>query len=132
MMKFLKKSTDALPAHRLRRGRTGKQKTTFRVRKWDPLFIIFEKHLYDFNYESRELFIKGVIDEYLKHLAKQKVLVPPTWQSTLEKNLSEEISDMLVRKLYGCLSVEEFKEKNAPVIRLERKEVRKRYLKLVS
>ncbi|MGZ3695886.1 MAG: hypothetical protein ACXWQO_17475, partial [Bdellovibrionota bacterium] len=74
----------------------------FTVRKWDPLFIIFEKHLYDFNYESRDLFIAGVVSDYLAHLLKQKAMVPPAWKGHLEKTLFDEVSDMLVRKLYGC------------------------------
>lgn len=114
--------------------RKAKKEPEFTVRKWDPLYIIFEKHLYDFNYESRLRFVTGVIEEYLTHLAKQKVLVPAAWRPVLEKNLSEEISDMLVRKLYGCLTVEEFREKEEAKIEtiVERKEVRKRYQKLVG
>lgn len=119
-----------------RRNTTKKRKTkvetSFTVRKWDPLFIIFEKHLYDFNYESRELFISGVIEEYITHLAKQRVIIPTTWRATLERNLSEEIADMLVRKLYGCLTVEEFREKENTETIIERKEARKRYQKLVG
>jgi len=130
MTKLFKKSTDRVPKKRSRRSFS--KKANFSVRKWDPLFIIFEKDLYDFNYDSRELFIKNVIDEYLRHLAKQKVLVPPTWRAQLEKNLGEEISDMLVRKLYGCLSVDDYKEKNVVHIDAEKKEARKRYQKLVG
>ena len=115
--------------------RKKRKKISFSVRKWDPLFIIFEKHLYDFNYESREAFIKGVIDDYLSHLMQQKVTVPPTWKSHLEKTLAEEVSDMLVRKLYGCLTVEEFKEKaqeQKEVLITAQKEARKRYQKLAG
>lgn len=108
----------------------------FRVRKWDPLFIIFEKHLYDFNYESRELFLKSVVEDYMGHLVKQKVVVPPSWRTHLEKTLTEEVSDMLVRKLYGCLTVEEFKEKAVAESRDEmitaQTEARKRYQKLAG
>jgi len=116
------------------RRKKRKKKDSYSVRKWDPLFITFEKHLYDFNYESRDLFIKAVIDDYLAQLAQQKVVVPPTWRSHLIKTLAEEISDMLVRRLYGCLTVEEFKAKpeNKEVILSARKEARKRYQKLVG
>lgn len=108
---------------------------SFSVRKWDPLFIIFEKHLYDFNYESRELFIDGVVKDYLAHLLRQKAMVPPAWKSHLEKTLQDEVSDMLVRKLYGCLTVEEFKvkaEENKDELVTAQKEVRKRYQKLAG
>ena len=114
------------------------KKAGFSVRKWDPLFIIFEKHLYDFNYESRELFIKGVVDEYVSHLVRQKTVIPPAWRQHMEKSLFEEVSDMLVRKLYGCLTVEEFRTKaeREPSKReeliTEQREIRKRYQKLVG
>jgi hypothetical protein len=111
------------------------KRTQFSVRKWDPLFIIFEKHLYDFNYDSRDLFLKGVVDEYIAHLVRQKVVIPPAWKGHLDKTITEEVSDMLVRKLYGCLTVEEFKtkaEEKKEVLVLEKHEARKRYQKLVG
>jgi len=121
------------------RKKKGPKKNLFSVKKWDPLFIIFEKHLYDFNYDSRELFLKGVVDEYISHLIRQKTAIPPSWKLHLEKTIAEEVSDMLVRKLYGCLTVEEFQAKTAlpepakkeEVITVKR-EVRKRYQKLVG
>ena len=100
---------------------------------------MFEKHLYDFNYDSREFFLKGVVDEYISHLVRQKTVIPPEWRVHLEKTLTEEVSDMLVRKLYGCLTVEEFKtraETPEPAKKDEiltvKREVRKRYQKLVG
>jgi len=116
------------------RRKKRKKAPPFTVRKWDPLFIIFEKHLYDFNYESRELFVKGVVDEYITHLVRQQVVIPPAWKSHLDKSIAEEVSDMLVRKLYGCLTVEEFQAKveDKVVLITEQKEARKRYQKLVG
>jgi hypothetical protein len=116
------------------RRRKKKKKITFSVRKWDPLFIIFEKHLYDFNYESRELFIKGVVEDYILHLITQKAAIPPAWKNHLEKTIAEEVSDMLVRRLYGCLTVEEFKTKpeKSEEILTASKEARKRYQKLAG
>lgn len=119
------------------RRKKRKKAPPFSVRKWDPLFIIFEKHLYDFNYESRELFVKGVVDEYITHLVRQQVVIPPAWKSHLDKSIAEEVSDMLVRKLYGCLTVEEFHAKvevkeTKEVLITEQKEARKRYQKLVG
>lgn len=131
MKKFLQKLTS--PGKKRRKTRK-KKNPVFTVRKWDPLFIIFERHLYDFNYESRELFIQGVVTEYLAYLAQQKVLVPVIWRKQMETSLTEEVSDMLVRKIYGCLTVEEFKQKDAEnvVSIAERKTARKRYQKLVG
>lgn len=116
------------------RRKKRKKKPSYTVRKWDPLFIIFEKHLYDFNYESREIFIKGVIDDYIGHLSLQKVMIPPAWKGHLERTLGEEVSDMLVRRLYGCLTVEEFKQKTETKeeIITAKREARKRYQKLAG
>lgn len=124
------------------RKKKGAKRNSFSVKKWDPLFIIFEKHLYDFNYESRELFVKGVIEEYIAHLVRQKTVIPPSWKLHLEKTIAEEVSDMLVRKLYGCLTVEEFRHKTDETvvaeaekkdeILTEKREARKRYQKLVG
>jgi hypothetical protein len=125
------------------RKKKGSKRNLFSVKKWDPLFIIFEKHLYDFNYESRELFLKGVVDEYIAHLVRQKTVIPPSWKQHLEKTIAEEVSDMLVRKLYGCLTVEEFKantDETSPAVEetkkedilTEKREARKRYQKLVG
>jgi hypothetical protein len=75
------------------------------------------------------------VEEYISHLTKQKVVIPPTWKTHLEKSLTEEVSDMLVRKLYGCLNVEEFKQKEEevkPEVLTTRREARKRYQKLKS
>ena len=118
------------------------KRNPYSVKKWDPLFIIFEKHLYDFNYDSRELFVKGVVDEYIAHLVRQKTVIPPSWKQHLEKTIADEVSDMLVRKLYGCLTVEEFRNKidetqaaepeKKEEILTEKQEARKRYQKLVG
>ena len=117
------------------RRKKRKKTPPFSVRKWDPLYIIFEKHLYDFNYESRELFLKGVVDEYIAHLVRQQVVIPPAWKTHLDKTITEEVSDMLVRKLYGCLTVEEFQakqEEDPQALVTEQTEARKRYQKLVG
>lgn len=131
MKKFLKKVSGARNAQRSAKIA---RKDHFSVRKWDPLFVIFERHLYDFNYDSRELFIQGVVEEYLGYLQQQKVLVPAVWKGQLEASLTEEVSDMLVRKLYGCLNVQEFKDKleENPEALANQKAARKRYYKLVG
>lgn len=130
-MKNIFKRSPVLNANSRKRA---KKEESFSVRKWDPLYIIFEKHLYDFNYDSRDLFIRGVIDEYAEHLTKNQVIIPTTWRPVLEKNLAEEIADMLVRKLYGCLTVKEFQDKEEQNTETlpQRKEARKRYQKLVG
>lgn len=114
--------------------RRKQKKPNFTVRKWDPLYVIFEKHLYDFNYESRDNFIDGVVQEYMVYLHKTKIYVPPVWQEHMKNNLREEVANMLVRRIYGCLTIEEHKGKQskAHFAKLELKEIRKRYERLTS
>ena len=78
----------------------------FAVLRNDPLFVIFERHLYEFNYDTRESFINSVVRDYLTMVAEdKKVIVPSTKRSQLESAIAEDVSDMLVRKIYGCLEV---------------------------
>ena len=80
----------------------------FTVGKNDPLFRIFEKHLYEFNYETRDSFITKVVREYLQFLARDcKAVIPASRRSLLESTIADDVSDMLVRKIYGCLEIEE-------------------------
>lgn len=77
--------------------------------------------------------MKAVVEDYISHLVRQKVVIPPMWKTHMEKTIGEEVADMLVRKLYGCLTVEDFKEKTEEAtILAEKKEARKRYQKLAG
>lgn len=78
---------------------------SFTVDRNDPLYRIFEKHLYDFNYETRENFLNTVIKDYLQELSRNAFVVPANRQNLLESTLMEEVAEMLVRKIYGCLQV---------------------------
>ena len=80
----------------------------FSVGKNDPLFHIFEKQLYEFNYETRENFITAVVREYIQFLSRdRKAVIPANRRSLLESTIADDVSDMLVRKIYGCLKVED-------------------------
>ncbi|HRK02480.1 MAG TPA: hypothetical protein PLH57_07415 [Oligoflexia bacterium] len=81
--------------------------------KVDPLYIIFEKHLYDFHEEeenSKE-FIDNIIKDYLNHLTSRNVAVPQQWHGVVVEELREQVRNMLVKKTYGCLSISEFIKK---------------------
>lgn len=88
---------------RLRKRR--RARGTFRVERNDPLFCIFEKHLYEFNYETRESFVNTVVREYIQYVSKESALIPEARRTLLESTIAEDVSDMLVRKIYGCLQV---------------------------
>src|SRR3712207_6068461 len=46
--------------------------------KLDPLYIIFEKHLYNFQDSStdRKAFVTNIVQEYLGYLRKMKISIP--------------------------------------------------------
>lgn len=80
--------------------------------KLDALYTIFEKHLYDFeeNAETQEGFIDKIVSDYIKFLVANKVAVPRRWQVHILEELRENVRQMLVKKIYGCLSIEEYRK----------------------
>lgn len=91
------------PGNKLRKRRERK----FSVHREDPLFQIFERRLYEFEYDSREAFIEGVVQEYIEHLASEEsCLMLNGHQEMVNQAVADEVSDMLVRRIYGCLKVE--------------------------
>jgi hypothetical protein len=78
--------------------------------KLDALYTIFEKHLYDFeeDEETEKGFIDNIVNDYLRFLTTSGVVVPRRWQSHVIDELRDQVRKMLVKKMYGCLSVSEF------------------------
>ena len=80
------------------------------AKKIDPLYIIFEQHL--FNYQGpnsdRVIFIESIIKEYLTQMRKLGLLIPTEWESQVYEELSFQVNQMLVKKIYGCLSIKEY------------------------
>lgn len=78
--------------------------------KLDALYTIFEKHLYDFedNEESEQKFIDNIVNDYLRFLTTQNVVMPRRWQHQIIEELRDQVRKMLVKKMYGCLSIQEF------------------------
>lgn len=99
--------------------------------KLDPLYTIFEKHLYNFEdeQESEAAFIGAIVRDYMQFLVKSKVVVPKRWENQIAEELQDQVHQMLVKKMYGCLSIEEF-QKNQQDIEEKRKASRKKYKKL--
>jgi len=96
----------------------------------DPLYVIFEQHLFNFvdPDSDRQTFISNVVAEYLTYLRKSNVIVPKSLEQPVVEELSTQVHTMLVKKIYGCLPVNEFidpkifkKRSRRPVRKVERK-----------
>ncbi len=100
--------------------------------KLDPLYTIFEKHLYDFNDDTEDSFefVDKVAKDYIRFLGAHKVAVPGKWEKNILDELRDQIRKMMVKKMYGCLSIEEYVVNNKSAIADKRKIVRRKYKKL--
>lgn len=84
------------------------KKKIFKVHQNDPLYRIFEKHLYDYQYENRACFLEAVIEEYVREMSLGgRMFITRPEMHKLKLALEQELIEMLVRKLYGCLKLEE-------------------------
>ena len=99
--------------------------------KLEALFTILEKHLYDFedNEESEQVFIDKIINDYFRHLTAAKVVVPRRFMMQIVEELRDQVRKMLVKKMYGCLSIEEYVVNKKDRTELQKKS-RKKYAKL--
>ncbi len=98
----------------------------------DPLYTIFEKHLYDFddNEENQKVFVDKIANDYIQFLTVRKVAVPSRWQHLIMDELRDQIRKMMVKKMYGCLSIDEYIVNHKPTIKEKKRIVRKKYGKL--
>ena len=78
----------------------------------DPLYIIFEQHLYNFQDSDldRKTFIDNVIRDYVSYLRKKNLVVPRFLEDALAEELSTQIRHMLVKKIYGCLTLQDYQK----------------------
>lgn len=92
--------------------------------------MIFEEHLYHFQDSDldRKTFISNVVGDYLRYLRRQGILVPKSLEETITEELGSQVRVMLVKKIYGCLTIGEFTKRAGPHAR---KRARARYSKLV-
>ncbi|NDD92183.1 hypothetical protein EBZ37_08870 [bacterium] len=99
--------------------------------KIDPLYVIFEQHLYNFqdSDSDRKTFIYGIVSEYLLFLRQKNIAVPKSLEAAISEELAEQVNTMLTKKIYGCLSIEDF-QKDIPKTR--KKRVRQRYQRMVG
>ncbi len=95
----------------------------------DPLYTIFEQHLYNFQDSDtdRKTFIGKVIQEYLVYLRKMNITVPKSLEEPIVEELASQVNTMLVKKIYGCLTIQDYQRK---VPSSTKRRARARYSKL--
>ncbi len=95
----------------------------------DPLYTIFEQHLYNFEDEEqdRKTFIASVLKDYLDYLMKMNIVIPKSLESAVVDELAIQVNTMLVKKIYGCPSIQDFQSQiTAPA----KRRARSRYTQL--
>lgn len=97
--------------------------------KLDPLYVIFEQHLYNFQDSDidRKTFLGNVVRDYSAYLRKMSIVVPKSLEEPVFEELAAQVNVMLVKKIYGCLSIADY-QKKAPTT-MKRK-ARERYTRL--
>src|ERR1700749_3970389 len=96
---------------------------------WDPLYVIFEQHLFNFqdSDSDRKTFIGNIVNDYLTYLRKMNIVIPKSLESAIVEELSGQVNTMLVKKIYGCLSIEDYRKGAATSLK---KKARSRYTRL--
>lgn len=80
----------------------------------DPLYVIFEQHLYNFQDSDpdRKTFIENIVQDYLSYLRKMRITIPRSLEHSIVEELVTQVNTMLLKKIYGCSSIQEFKRKS--------------------
>jgi|LauGreDrversion4_2_1035121.scaffolds.fasta_scaffold259088_2 hypothetical protein len=101
------------------------------VKQLDPLYVIFEQHLYNFqdSESDRKAFVANVIHEYLSFLRRKSIAIPRSLEAAIVEELAHQVNLMLTKKIYGCLSIEDF-SKNQP--RARKRRARQRYQRVTG
>lgn len=93
----------------------------------DPLYVIFEQHLFNFADpdSDRKTFIAQVVSDYIGYLRKNNIIVPKSLEQPIVEELGTQVNTMLVRKIYGCLTVNEFADPMSASVRAAKKKTAK-------
>jgi long-subunit fatty acid transport protein len=99
--------------------------------KPDPLYVIFEQHLYNFqdSDSDRKTFITTIVTEYLALLRQKNIAVPKSLEAAISEELADQVSLMLTKKIYGCSSIDELKKETT---KLRKKKAKQRYDKIAG
>lgn len=97
----------------------------------DPLFVIFEQHLYNFQDSDadRKTFIGNVINDYVSYLRKMNIVIPKSLEDAVTEELATQVNTMLVKKIYGCLTLQDYQKRIPTTLK---KRARTRYTKLAK
>ena len=97
----------------------------------DPLYVIFEQHLFNFADpdSDRKTFIAQVVADYIGYLRKNSIIVPKSLEQPIVEELGTQVNTMLVRKIYGCLTVNQFADGAASGRRASKKRAKARVSK---
>ena len=106
--------------------------------KKDLLYTIFEQHLFNFQdpNSDRQTFILTIVKDYLTQLRKLGLSVPKELEEMIFEELFFQVNTMLVKKIYGCLTINEFTEKTkkktkeAKILAGQKNRARKAYAEL--
>lgn len=95
----------------------------------DPLYVIFEQHLFNFSDadSDRKAFIGNVVNDYLTYLRKNNIIVPKSLEQPIIEELGTQVNTMLVKKIYGCLTISDYVGQIGPA---SKKKAKTRYQKM--
>ena len=95
----------------------------------DPRYVIFEQHLYNFqdSDSDRGIFINNIIQDYFSYLRTKNIAVPKSLESAIGEELYTQVSHMLVKKIYGCLTINDYQKRIPPIAK---RKVKARYSRL--
>ena len=91
--------------------------------KKDLLYTIFEQHLFNFQdpNSDRQTFILTIVKDYLTQLRKLGLSVPKELEEMIFEELFFQVNTMLVKKIYGCMTINEYIAKTPTVEKKARK-----------
>lgn len=77
----------------------------------DPLFVIFEQHLLNFQDpdSSRKQFLEGIVQEYLRYLRGKQIALPKHLEPYIVDELTMQVNVLLLKRIYGCLSISDYR-----------------------
>ncbi len=83
--------------------------------KIDPLYDIFEQHLYNalVEDESTDEFLSRVVGDYMGRLSSLGTVILHEHRPLIETDLRDEVLEMLRKKTYGHFNLAEFRKTKA-------------------
>lgn len=81
------------------------------MRSTDPLYYIFEQHLFNalVEDEGTDAFLSRVVEDYVGRLIESGTVIPREVLPTVQQDLREEVLEMLRKKTYGHFNLADFR-----------------------